>query len=100
MLACRRLITAHDLAGAAGLSTAHAQNTEFVLEASSNEGQTWASEVSASPGTTVYIRARVCLANAGTNPDRISPAFIHVIPSPGFFPLVGLLAIARRRRCP
>lgn len=66
MLVSRRLAMAYGLACVAGLARALAQNTELVLEASTNEGQTWASVVSASPGTTVYVRMLVRLANAGT----------------------------------
>lgn len=67
MLVSQRTAAAYGLLCVAGLGRALAQNTELVLEASTNEGQTWTREVSASPGATVYVRVRVRLANAGTN---------------------------------
>lgn len=67
MSASQRTAAAYAIVCVVGLARALAQNTELVLEASTNEGQTWTSEVSASPGSTVYVRMRVRLANAGTN---------------------------------
>jgi hypothetical protein len=52
----------------AGLAAmANAQNTKLVFEVSNDAGATWGSNVSVTPGATVYVRTRVQLVNAGTN---------------------------------